>query len=114
MERSFRHPRSFDLVAGLGVEGGSKSAISRAVDISWNTVARWLEWAGAAARRFNDERLRDFELVELQRDEIRTFATSKKHVTWAFTSIEVWSWAGAPGGTLFSCSGSVPASSGRR
>jgi len=69
----------------------SKSAIARAVGISWTTVARWLERASEAARRFSDERLRGFELVELQMDEIRTFAGNKAHPTWIFTSIEVWS-----------------------
>jgi len=86
-----RARRTFDLVASLSVEGVSKSAISRAVGISWNTVARWLERAAERAQRFSDERLRGFELVELQMDEIRTFLGGKGRPTWIFTSIEVWS-----------------------
>jgi transposase-like protein/IS1 family transposase len=86
-----RARRTFDLVASLSVEGVSKSAISRAVGISWNTVARWLERAAERAQRFSDERLRGFELVELQMDEIRTFVGGKGRPTWIFTSIEVWS-----------------------
>ena len=35
-------------VAALSVEGVSKSSIARAMGISWNTVARWLERAAAA------------------------------------------------------------------
>ena len=57
----------------MSVEGVSKSAIARIKGISWNTVARWLERAAAAARRFNDAMTQGFSLEELQLDEIRTF-----------------------------------------
>jgi len=87
-----QHPRStLDLVARLSVEGMSKSAFAGAVGISWSTVARWLERASEAARRFSNHHLQGFELVELQMDEIRTFAGSKARSIWVFTSIEVWS-----------------------
>ena len=45
--------RAFDRVAALSVEGMNKSAIARITRLSWNTVARWLERAAAAAGRFN-------------------------------------------------------------
>ncbi len=79
----------FDEVVAMSVEGVSKSAIARIKGISWNTVARWLERAAAAARRFNDAMTQGFSLDELQLDEIRTFAPRKSEVCWVFTSIEV-------------------------
>ena len=76
-------------MAALSVEGVSKSAISRVMGLSWNTVARWQERASRAARRFNDERLRGFELTELQADELRVFVGRKEQTTWIFATIEL-------------------------
>lgn len=85
-----QHPRSaFDRVAALSVEGINKSSIARVMGITWNTVARWLERAANAARHFNDRMLRDFELRELQTDEIRAFIGSKSRPIWIFATIEV-------------------------
>ena len=47
-----RSRRTFDTVAALSVEGVSKSAIARVMELSWNTVAQWQEWASRTARRF--------------------------------------------------------------
>ncbi len=58
---------TFDDVVSLSVEGLNKSAIARVTGLCWNTVARWLERAGAAARQFTDKKLKGFELIELQR-----------------------------------------------
>ena len=86
--------REFDQVASLRVEGVSVSATARLTSRSRNTVARWLERASTAAERFNRRMLRDFEIVELQADELYTFIDSKSRPTWLFT-IEVCSrlWA---------------------
>ncbi len=94
--------RQFDQVASLRVEGVSISATARLTGHSRNTVARWLERASAAAERFNRGMLRDFEIVELQADELYTFIDSKSRPTWLFASIEVWSrlWAGSLVGRL--------------
>jgi transposase-like protein/IS1 family transposase len=83
--------KTFDEVVHLSVEGVSKSAIARLKGLSWNTVARWLERAAAAAERFNDLRLSGYVLMELQADEIRTFTQGKDRPTWIFASLEVWS-----------------------
>jgi IS1 family transposase len=95
-KRLQRPMRTFDRVAALSVEGVSKSAIARLERLSWNTVARWLELAAAAARVFNRIRARSFDLQELQLDELNTFLQSRKRQTWVFAGIEVWSrlWAG--------------------
>jgi len=87
--------KSFDEVVHLSVEGVSKSSIARLKGLSWNTVARWLARAAAAADRFNDLRLRKYVLTELQADEIRTFTQGKDRPTWIFASLEVCSrlWA---------------------
>ena len=87
--------REFDQVAILRVEGVSISATARVTGRSRNTIARWLERASTAAKRFNQRMLRDFEIRELQADELCTFIGSKSRPTWLFATIEVWSrlWA---------------------
>ena len=75
--------REFEQVAGLRVEGVSISATARLTGRSRNTVARWLERASRAAERFNRQMLRDFEIVELQADELYTFIGSKSRPTWS-------------------------------
>jgi len=87
--------REFDQVASMRVEGVSISATARLTGRSRNTVARWLERASRAAELFNRRMLRDFEVVELQADELYTFIGSKSRPTWLFAIIEVCSrlWA---------------------
>ena len=87
-----QHRRStFDRVASLSVEGLNKSAIARVNRISWNTVHRWLERAGAWCRRFNDRKIKRLSGVEYQADEIRTIVGNKEHQIWVFAVIDVWS-----------------------
>ena len=89
--------REFDHVASLRVEGVSLSATARVTGHSRNTVARWLERASTAARHFNYRMLRDFDLIELQADELCTFVGNKHKTVWLFATIEVSSrlWAGS-------------------
>ena len=89
--------REFEQVASLRVEGVSLSATARVTGHSRNTVARWLERASTAATRFNDRMLRGFDLIELQADELCTFAGNKNKTVWLFATIEVSSrlWAGS-------------------
>ena len=79
----------FDQVARLRVEGVSISATARVTGHSRNTVARWLERASTAAKHFNDRMLRDFDLIELQADELCTFIGNKSTTVWLFATIEV-------------------------
>ena len=87
--------REFDQVASLRVEGVSISATARVMGHSRNTIARWLERASTAARHFNYRILRDFDLIELQADELCTFIGNKSKTCWLFVTIEVSSrlWA---------------------
>ena len=89
--------KEFHLVASLRVEGVSISAAARLTGHSRNTIARWLERASIAAERFNWQMLRDFEILELQADELFTFVGSKSRTIWLFAIIEVSSrlWAGS-------------------
>ena len=90
--------REFENVASLRVEGVSISATARVTGHSRNTVARWLERASTAARRFNDKMVRDFDLqIELQADELCTFIDNKSKTVWLLATIEVSSrlWAGS-------------------
>ena len=83
-------PRTvFDRVADLRVEGMSISSIARVCGLSWSTVFRWLKKAAEAAATFNDRHVRDFDLEEVQADEIRTFCGTKKKPSWIFMTIEV-------------------------
>jgi transposase-like protein/IS1 family transposase len=81
----------FDEVASLSVEGLNKSAIARVKRIAWNTVHRWLERAAIWCRRFNNQKINRFSVVELQADEIKTIVARKKEPIWIFAVIEVWS-----------------------
>ena len=87
-----QHRRTtFDTVVTLSVEGVSLSAIARVERLAWNTVARWLDRAGAVCRHFSDGRTTGFVAQELQADEIRSFTGGKTRPTWVFAAIEVWS-----------------------
>ena len=69
-----QHRRAtFDAVITLRAEGVSICAIARVKGISWNTVARWLEKAAAACRRFNDGRIAGFAV---EHREPRRFMTT--------------------------------------
>ena len=49
--------------------------------MAWSTLARWLKIASAVAQRFNDQKLKNIVINELQTDEIRTFIQNKQYVT---------------------------------
>ena len=87
--------RDFDQVASRRVEGVSISATARVTGPSRNPLARWLERASTAAKRFNQRMLRDFEIIELQADARCTFIGNKSRATWLCAAIEVCSrlWA---------------------
>ncbi|MFC2173737.1 hypothetical protein ACFLU6_14090 [Acidobacteriota bacterium] len=82
---------SFDELVQMTVEGVGISAIARIKGYAWNTVARWRRLAALFANRFNEKRLKGFELKELQGDEIKTFVITKKKPVWIFTMLEIWS-----------------------
>ena len=83
--------RVFERVAHMSVEGVSRAAISRIEKTSWHTADRWLAKASTLAHRFNERHLHDVPFIELQADELRTFAPSKAKPLWVFTSIDVCS-----------------------
>jgi IS1 family transposase len=90
--KRLQHPKAkFDRVAAMSVEGISKSAIARIEHLDWNTVTRWLELAAALARKYNAVKLRGYDLVELQLDELNTFLGNRKQQAWVYAGIEVWS-----------------------
>jgi transposase-like protein len=81
--------REFENVASLRVEGVSISATARVTGHSRNTIARWLERPSRAATHFNYRIVRDFDLMELQADELCTFIGNKRKTVWLFATIEV-------------------------
>ena len=89
--------REFDQIARLRVEGMSISATARVTGHSCNTIARWLERASTAAKRFNHRMLRGFDLIELQADELCAFVGNKNKTVWLVATLEVPSrlWAGS-------------------
>lgn len=82
---------AFDEVAKMTVEGVGISATARIKGLAPDTVARWRGLFSEHAHRFNDKRLKGFELTELQADEIRTFVDTKLKPIWILTLLEVWS-----------------------
>ena len=89
--------RECDQGASLRVEGVSISATARVTGHSRHPIARWLERASTAAKRFNQWMLRDFAIIELQTDALCTFIGNKSRATWLCAAIEVCSrlWAGS-------------------
>ena len=83
--------RAFERVAHLSVEGMSCAAIARVEGIAWHTADRWLAIAAGLAQQFNERHVHGIPLIELQADELRTFAPCKAKPTWVFTSMEVCS-----------------------
>ena len=75
----------------MSVHGIPISSISKIKKLAWSTIARWLKVASDAAQQFNDQKLKNFVIHELQADEIRTFIQNKKYVTWLYTTMDVWS-----------------------
>jgi len=75
----------------MTVEGVGISSISRIKHSAWNTITSWQYSACQAAGEFNGHKLKGVELIELQADEIRTFAGTKRKPMWIFVAIEVWS-----------------------
>ena len=73
------------------------SATARVTGHARHTIARWLERASTAAKRFNQRMLRDFEIIELQADARCTFIGNKSRATGLCAAIEVCSrlWAGS-------------------
>ena len=63
--------------------------ISKIKKMTWNTIARWLKVASSGAQRFNDHKLKNFVIHELQTDEVKTFIQNKKHVIWLYTTMDV-------------------------
>ena len=73
------------------------SATARVTGHSRNPLARWLERASTAAKRFNQRMLRDVEIIALQADARCTFIGNKSRATGLCAAIEVCSrlWAGS-------------------
>ena len=80
--------REFDQVANLRVEGVSISATARITGRSRTTIARWLERASTAAKRFNLRMLRDFDILDRQADELCTFIGSTGRTIWLLATID--------------------------
>ncbi len=65
-------------IVTLLVEGMSMRAVSRACDVSINTVTKLLEDVGAACSQYMDERMRGLTLRSVQVDEIWSFIGAKQ------------------------------------
>ncbi len=71
----------FDEVGAMSMEGMSISAIARVKGRSWNTVARWLERAAVAGRKFNDVMTNGYEMkVVKTRRKDRAVRVDRKRV----------------------------------
>tara|TARA_B100000809_G_C14909146_1_gene449156 strand:+ start:187 stop:759 length:573 start_codon:yes stop_codon:yes gene_type:complete len=73
-----QHSRNaFDRVAAMCVEGVSKSATARIMKISWNTASRWVERAAAAAKVFNKQMTKGYDLSRSSAATLHTATASK-------------------------------------
>ncbi|MXZ45172.1 MAG: transposase [Gammaproteobacteria bacterium] len=85
------------LILGMLVEGASMRSISRAADVSINTVTKLLEDAGRVCAEFHHNTVRDVKSKRVQCDEIWSFCYAKqKNVSTAKDAPEgagdVWTW----------------------
>lgn len=86
-------------ILNMLVEGSSMRSIARVCDVSFNTIAKLLEDAGAVCDAFHDEQVRDVASKRVQCDEIWSFCYAKqKNVATAKAAPEgagdVWTWTG--------------------
>jgi lambda repressor-like predicted transcriptional regulator len=94
-------PETRTQILAMLCEGSSMRSISRAADVSINTVTKLLIDAGKACAAFHDERVRGVKARRVQVDEIWSFTAAKqKNVasmktpvagagdTWTWTAIE--------------------------
>jgi len=84
-------------ILGLLVEGSSLRSISRAADVSINTVTKLLVDAGTVCTSFHDEKVRDVRAKRVQCDEIWSFRHSKaKNVPEhkRGEAGDLWTWTG--------------------
>ena len=91
-----RRPKAdLDRALHMSTEGMTASAIARVLRTSVSTVTRWLEKAGRHAQAFSDEHDEVREPVELQLDELKSYAIGEAEDVWCFSGVEVWSrfWA---------------------
>ena len=65
-------------ILSMLVEGSSMRSISRVVDVSINTVAKLLVYAGAVCSAFHDDNVRGINAKRVQCDEIWSFCGSKE------------------------------------
>lgn len=87
-----KYPKlTIDMAISMSVEGIDDSAIGRVLKIDKRTVRSWINEASAHAKRFNDENIKGFKVVELQADELYTFIDSKEKKTWVIAMMDVWS-----------------------
>ena len=85
------------MILNLLVEGMSKRAVSRAADVSINTVTKLLVDAGEACAEYHDETVRGVKARRVQCDEIWSFCYAKaKNVPAAKAAPDgagdVWTW----------------------
>ena len=89
------HKRS--QILSMLCEGSSMRSISRVVDVSFNTIDKLLQDAGAACTEFHDRAVRGVKSQRVQCDEIWSFVHAKaKNVATAKVAPEgagdIWTW----------------------
>lgn len=89
-------------ILNMLVEGSSMRSIARVVDVSFNTVAKLLEEAGAVCDTFHADHVRGVQAKRVQCDEIWSFCYAKeKNVATAKAAPDgagdVWTWTAIDG-----------------
>ena len=86
-------------ILNLLCEGMSMRAVSRVVDVSFNTVAKALVDAGAVCAEMHDELVRDVKATRIQCDEIWAFNYCKQRAVATAKAApadagDIWTWTG--------------------
>ncbi|HEX4736764.1 MAG TPA: IS1 family transposase [Allosphingosinicella sp.] len=86
-------------ILNLLCEGMSMRAVSRVVDVSFNTVAKALVDAGAVCAEMHDELVRDVKSTRIECDEIWAFNYCKQRTVASAKSApaeagDLWTWTG--------------------
>jgi transposase-like protein/IS1 family transposase len=79
----------FDRAVHWVMEGTTQASIARSEGLSASTVRRWFERATRAPHDFNQRAVRNLEPVEIQVDELRSYAGHRDNRQFVFAAIDV-------------------------
>lgn len=82
-------PARFDRAVPLVIGGTTQASIARSEGLSPSTVRRWIDRASRAAHDFSQRAVKNVEPVEIQIDELRSYAGHRENRQFVFAAIDV-------------------------